>query len=313
MSFRSNRVVDGMTGPASALAAYALWGVSSLYWHLLPSVPPEELLSYRVLLSCIVLLLVLLVTRTLKATIRAALTRRNLAIYSCSALSIATNWTVFMWGAVHGHVIETGVGYLIAPLINVAFGALVLRERLTPAKYAAVALMVTGLAFLISNGGDLTIWIYLTIGISFGAYSLFRKLGPLGAIQGLAVETSLLTVVVIAAFLFGGISLTLPLVSSPHQVTILAFGGVVSVVPLWLFSVANRALRLGTLGFFQYALPTTQFALAILYYGQLPSAVTIVSLAIIWSALAIVVLESAVARKGPRSQGTRDILAGGKS
>jgi len=297
MTLERRPVIDEMVGPGAALAAYFLWGISSLYWHLLPSIPPAELLSYRVLLSCVVLLAVLLATRKLGETCRAASTRRNLVIYSCSALCIATNWSVFMWGAIHGHVLETGVGYLIAPLINVAFGAIFFKERFTVTRYAAVAIMALALFFLTSNSGELTAWIYLTIGFSFGGYSLFRKLGPLGAIEGLAFETSLLTVVVVMAVLLGRTSLGLSVRSSPFDgFELLSLAGIVSVVPLWLFSVANRALRLATLGFFQYMLPTTQFALALFFYNQLPSTRTVVCLAVIWTALALVVLESALSR-----------------
>jgi chloramphenicol-sensitive protein RarD len=293
----SHHKTDWLAGGGAALGAYFLWGISSLYWHLLASVPPVELLAYRVLLSCAVLILVLAATGTLATTFRAAGLTRNLLIYSASALSIATNWSVFMWSAVHGHVIETGIGYLIAPLINVAFGALILGERLTATKGAAVALMTLGLAYLIFNSKELTVWIYFAIGTSFGTYSLFRKLGSLGAVEGLAVETALLTILVAIAFLFGAVSLAYPLTSSSGQAGILALCGIVSLVPLWLFSIANRTLRLATLGFFQYALPTTQFALAIFYYHQFPRTSTIVSVAVIWIALGIVIAEVVVAQK----------------
>ncbi len=311
MPIRNENRPSLLIGPASALGAYVLWGSSSLYWHLFPSVPSSELLSYRVLMSCVILTLLLTITGGLGKTYRAAWSRKSLLIYSCSGLSIATNWTVFMWGAIHGHVIETGIGYLIAPLINVAFGAIILKERLSIAKLAGVALMAAGLVLLISSSGELTAWIYIVIGLSFGSYSLFRKLGPLGAIQGLAVETSLLTVAVFVGFLCGGVQLDYPMVATSDQVSLLALGGIVSVVPLWLFSVANRALKLATLGFFQYALPTTQFALAIFYYHQMPSTSTVVSLALIWFALGIVVLESIFVRRRPAPIAITQIQSGG--
>lgn len=207
-----------------------------------------------------------------------------------------------MWGSIHSHVLETGIGYLISPLTNVAFGIIVFKERLTRTRRVAILIISLALLFLLSSSGELTSWIYLAIGFSFGGYSFFRKLGPLGAIEDLAFETLLLTLIVIAVVLLGETSLGFSAGPLPYGgITLLSLAGIVSIVPLWLFSVANRVLSLTTMGFFQYILTITQFTLALIYYRQIPSTNTLVCLSIIWLALVIVMGETALTRRAWRS------------
>lgn len=281
-------------GALSAVSAYILWGVSSIYWHLLGQVPPVELLAYRIVMSLVVLVLALWFGGTLAETMNSARAPKNIVIYTFSALSIAVNWGAFMWGSIHGRVVETGLGYLIAPLVNVAFGVLFLREPFTKVKATAILIMVLAVLLIIVRSSELDFWVYFAISTSFGIYSILRKIGTLGAIQGLAVETTGLAAVVIVGAGLGMVPLGFPLIAPPGITTVLLACGVVSVVPLWLFSLANRALPLTMLGFLQYVLPSTQFVLAVWYFKQIPSMNTVVSLCLIWTALAIVLTETAM-------------------
>lgn len=286
------------SGAAAATAAYILWGVSSLYWRLLGNVAATELVAYRILMSLVVLVILLVVTGTLGDIVKAAADPRNLVIYTLSGLSVAANWAAFMWGSIHGHLVETGLGYLMAPLMNVAFGTILLKEAVSTARIMAIAIMVLAIGLLVVNGGELNAFVYGAIAVSFGVYSFLRKLGPLGPIAGLALESAILSTIVFACGALGLISLTAPWTGPGDQLALLLVCGIVSVGPLWLFSVANRALPLSTLGFFQYLLPTTQFVLAVWLFGQTPSRNTVLSLGLIWVALAIVLVD--MLREGRR-------------
>jgi chloramphenicol-sensitive protein RarD len=229
-------------------------------------------------MSLIVLLVILLLAGNLGSTVREAAVPRNALTYSLSGISIAVNWSAFMWGSIEGQVVETGLGYLIAPLLSVAFGTIFLKERLTKARSAAVLIMFAAVGLLIIRSAELNVWVYAAVALSFGFCSILRKLGPLGAVPGLAVETAVLAAAVLIATSLGPVSLSAPLTAPDGQVAVLLAFGVVSVIPLWLFSVANRALPLSTPGLFQYILPTTQFILAVTFYKQLPSTNTVVGL-----------------------------------
>jgi chloramphenicol-sensitive protein RarD len=148
------------------------------------------------------------------------------------------------------------------------------------------------------RSADLTAWVYLTIGLTFGIFSLLRKLGPLGPLTGLSLETTLLTAGAGLGAVAGAFSIDYPAQAQGEQIALLSLCGFVSVAPLWLFSIANRSLRLADLGFLQYALPATQFILAVTVYGQRISPNTLVCLTIVWIALGIIVIDTlAAARK----------------
>lgn len=285
----------GVPGAVAAVAAYVLWGLSALYWRLLADVPALQLFCFRIVFSLLTLAAFVAGSRQAKVVFSAVRSPRMLLVHAGSGLSVAINWAAFMWASIHGHVIETGVGYLLAPPVSVAFGVAVLRERLNRAKALAVVLMLVGIALLIVRNGDLIIWVYLTIGMTFGIFGLLRKLSPLGPVTGLAVETALPTLAVGIGAASGTVTFSYLAWGPASQVLLLCLCGLVSIIPLWLFAIASRSLRLADLGFFQYLLPTTQFVLAVTVYAQPISFDTLASLAIIWIALGIVVFDALAA------------------
>ena len=115
-------------------------------------------------------------------------TPRVAMVLALTAALIGINWLVYIYAVVRGHVLEASLGYYLNPLVNVLLGVLVLKERLSAVQKGAVALAaaarrVPGLA----PGG--AIWISLTLAFSFALYGFLRKVAPVEALEGLAVET----------------------------------------------------------------------------------------------------------------------------
>jgi hypothetical protein len=67
-------------------------------------------------------------------------------------------------------------------------------------------------------------------------------------------------------------------------------GGRVTTVPLLLFAVAARELRMATLGLLQFIAPSIQFVLAITLFGEHLDAQRLLSFGLIWAGLAIYVV-----------------------
>lgn len=301
-----NRSRHALTGALCAAAAYLMWGLSSLYWKLLANVPPLQLLGLRIVSSVLTLVLVIAAMRKLHSFARAAAKPRVLLLYGAAGLAIALNWGAFMWGSIHGHVIETGLGYLISPLVSIVLGAVCLKEPLSRGRMVAVGLMIIAVINMMLHSGELLPWVFLVIGLSFGSYGLLRKLGGLDPIFGLTLETLILTAgVAMAAFAASGLAHPAADQSYLAHATsgewwLLVFAGSVSVVPLWLYGMSAKRLSLASLGFFQYILPTTQIVLAYLYYEQVPGLNTMMSFALIWVALMLVMGESVRAVRARR-------------
>ena len=271
------------------IGAYAIWGLLPLYLRLLREVPSGQVLAHRVVWSLLLLLGVVLVMRRGGAILRAA-RGRTLALLCASAVLIAINWLVYIWSVQHGHVLEASLGYFINPLVNVALGLIVLRERIAPVQAVAVAVAAVGVVILgidgVSSGGG-ALWISLTLALSFGGYGLIRKVAAIDALGGLTVETALLLLPSLGVIAFaqaGGPGAF----GHDHRLDlVLRLAGVVTAVPLLLFAAAARRLRYSTMGLLQYIAPTLQFLEAVLLFREPLRPVHLVTFALIWLGCAI--------------------------
>src|ERR1700722_1212426 len=178
-------------GFVPAAAAFAIWGLFPLYFHLLREVSAIQVIAHRVVWSCVCVLAWIVMRRELP-TLGAPLADRGVVWrLALTATLISLNWLVYVWGVMNGHVVETSLGYFIGPLVNVLLGVVLLAEKLTPAQWTAVALASAGVAYLTVMAGGLP-WIALTLAFSFAGYGLLRKVVKVESLPGLATETLLL-------------------------------------------------------------------------------------------------------------------------
>ncbi|MGH8807075.1 MAG: EamA family transporter RarD [Noviherbaspirillum sp.] len=279
------------TGMLYAAAAYAMWGVFPLYFKSLQEIPPLEILLHRMAWS-LVFVLVVLAARRQWAWLRDALRQpKVLAGFAASALLLSANWFIYIWAVNNGNVVESSLGYFINPLVNVLLGSLVLRERLRVVQWAAVALAACGVAWLTWRGGSLP-WIALALAASFGLYGLMRKIAPLGALEGLTLETLLLFPLAFGYLavlaLHGQNSF---ITASASTQWLLAAAGPITAIPLLLFAAGARRIPLSVLGLLQYIGPTLQLLLGVWLYHEPFDTMRMIGFMLIWSALAVFSLE----------------------
>ena len=288
-------------GIAYAALAFVLWGVAPLYFKQIASVDAFEIVLHRSLWAMLFLLGVLAATRRWAWWGQALRQPRLLAVTALSALLLSGNWTLFVWSVNNGHVIDASLGYFINPLIYVLLGFVVLRERLRPLQWAAVGIAGLGVAWLTWLAGHPP-WIALTLAFSFGLYGLLRKLAPLGALEGLALETLLMTLValpLLALWTYQGRSALAH--ADAALIGWLMAAGPVTAVPLLLFGAGARRLSLATLGLLQYIGPTISLGLGIWLFHEPFDAARLAGFALIWLALALYSAEGVrIARRQAR-------------
>jgi chloramphenicol-sensitive protein RarD len=280
-------------GFAYGLAAYGAWGIFPVYLKAVARVPVLEVLCHRVAWS-VPLLLALAWREDRLADVRAALRRRStLLALAASTVLIATNWLVYIYSVVNGRMLESSLGYYINPLVNVLLGVLILDEKLQPLERAAVGLAAAGMVWLAVHLGQLP-WISAALAVSFGLYGLLRKVTPVGALTGLAVETLLLLPLAAGtlAFLLGNRRAWF-LAGDARLDLLLLLAGPFTALPLLCFAAAARRLPLSTLGFLQYLSPTLQFLLAVLAYGEPFRRAQAGAFVLIWAALALFAWQNA--------------------
>ncbi len=288
------------TGLLYALLAFGSWGLFPLYFRLIATVPPLEVVLHRSVWSLLLVLGVLAWQQRwawLGETLRQP---KRVALFAVSALLLACNWLVYVYAVQTGHVAEASLGYFINPLVNVLLGVLVLRERLRPLQWLAVGVAAGGVLWLTWQGGRLP-WIALVLAGSFGVYGLMRKTAPLGALEGLALENLLLAPLAVPALLWWSFTRDGVLVTGPaSQIGWLLLSGPLTALPLLWFAGAARRLKLSTLGLVQYLGPTLQLMLAVWVFHEPFDSVRLVGSVMIWSALALVSADALGWRPGVR-------------
>lgn len=248
------------------VGAYLSWGLLPLYLRLLKDVPAMQLFSHRVVWSVVFLLVLVVITKQAKPILAAA-RGRTLLLLMASALMIAINWLVYIWSVQNAHVIEASLGYFINPLVNVAFGTLLLGEKLRRWQGIAIGIAATGVVVLaIIEGG--AIWISLALAASFSIYGLIRKVAAIDALGGLTVETMLLAPFLLGYLLYEGSAGRGSFGHGGATDWLLILSGIITALPLLMFAASARRLRYTTIGLLQFMSPSIQFGLAVLVFGE---------------------------------------------
>ena len=272
------------SGLPYAVSAYLIWGFLPVYFKLLTTVPALDILAFRIIWSVPMVFGILYFRKQwgeFVAAIANPVARRAMML---SAVLIAINWLVYVWAITNDKVLATSIGYYLNPLVNVLLGRLFLGERLTKLQGAAVA--IAGLAVAVLLSGSLeTVWISLTLAFSFGTYGLVRKMAPTGSVPGLAVEMCLLGPIALAVCVWsiyqeGGLR-------DFQTEALLAFGGVITVIPLLLFATAARRMSYTAIGFVQYLAPSIVFVLGAFVYNEPLDTTKLACFALIWTAIAV--------------------------
>ena len=271
----------------AGIAAFGFWGIIPIYWKFLVAVPASEILAHRLVWTTAFLVLLLSWQGRwpeVRANIRS---RRAIGYCIASGLAVSLNWLTFIWAVNVGRVLETSLGYFMAPLVNVLFGAIFLRERLTRWQFISVILVTIAVMILTFGYGRFP-WIAVVLCVSWGIYGLLRKLSGTAAIPGLFLETILLTPVALAYLaLLGGLGTGVAGFEPWGLLILLISTGIVTGLPLVWFGHAARHLRLTTIGFLQYLAPSGTFFLGVFLYHEPFTRVHLVTFALIWIALAI--------------------------
>ena len=274
------------TGLTAALGAYVIWGLMPLYLLLVRSVPAFEFVGWRIIWTLPLCLLIALLRKQWPELRAAFAHRRTLGWLALSATLIAVNWVVYVWAIQNGQVYAASLGYYINPLVNVLLGTMLLGERLTRRQWIAVALAAIGVS-LLAAGALTTLWISLTLALSFGSYGLIRKQVAVGAVPGLTIESTLLLLPSFGVALYyaqtEGSSFA---VYTELSLAIMA-GGAFTAFPLLLFAIAARKLPYSTLGFIQFLAPSIVFILGLTVFGEELKPAQAACFACIWAAAAV--------------------------
>ncbi len=271
----------------AGIACYLIWGFVPLVFQLIGrlGVGSWEILAHRIVWSAPTALIFVLLAHQWRQVLAVFRQPKVLAWLALSATLITVNWIIFIWAVNSGRVLETSLGYYINPLVNMACGALLFRERIDGIGKAAIALAVVGVSIQALALGHLPL-VSLALAFSFGGYGVVRKQVAADAQTGLFIECLILGLPSLAFILWlesqgGGHSF-----ASPTATAWLLASGPITAIPLALFAWAARRLPLSAIGFMQFIAPTISFAIGV-SQGEAFTPLRALSFVFIWGGAAV--------------------------
>lgn len=278
-------------GVICALLAYLMWGVLPVYFKMVGTVAPLEVLAHRVIWAVPFGAVIILARRQGTEVWRAMTSPRMLAFLTISAVMIALNWLIYIVAVQRGQIFQASLGYYINPLMYVVVGVAFLGERLRRFQLVAVVLATIAVTILTFIGGEVP-WIALSLAVLFTIYGVIRKRVAIGGMSGLFVETLVLLPLAMGYWLWlmntgmSDFSSTDPILSF-----LLVLAGPITILPLLLFVLAARRLPFSLIGFLQFIAPTLQFLMGLLY-GEVLTMAHMLCFGLIWIAVAFFVLDA---------------------
>ncbi|MGW7051887.1 EamA family transporter RarD [Streptomyces sp. NPDC054887] len=285
--------------------AYGMWGLVPLFWPLLKPAGAMEILAHRMVWSLAVVGIALVAVRRWAWIGELVRRPRKLGLIAVAAAVITVNWGLYIWAVNNGQVVEASLGYFINPLVTIAMGVLLLKERLRPVQWAAVGIGFAAVLVLAVGYGRPP-WISLVLAFSFAVYGLVKKKVNLGGVESLAAETAIQFLPALGYLLWigshGGATFG---TQGPGHAALLAATGIVTAAPLVCFGAAAIRVPLSTLGLLQYLAPVFQFGLGVVYFHEAMPAERWAGFSLVWAALALLTWDALRSARRGRTEALR--------
>ncbi len=285
-------MLESRKGFLTATLAYVLWGLLPAYWKQLAHVDALQVVAHRMVWGALMLLGWLALRGRLFEFISRIRQPRVIRLHGLAALLISINWLVYVWAVSHERIVEASLGYFINPVFSVLLAVLILREKLRRLQWLAVLMAAFGMLTLVSQAEEIP-WVALGLTFSFGFYGFVKKQAPLGSIEGLALETTLLLLP--AGLWLGWLAINgngALFSAASSQDLLLAGTGFVTISPLLLFAAGARRLPLYWLGMLQYLAPTLQLLVGVFVYHEAFGGRELPGWLLVWTALLLLAVES---------------------
>ncbi|GMQ97848.1 MAG: EamA family transporter RarD [Acidimicrobiia bacterium] len=292
-----------------AIGAYVAWGLSPIFWNLIPDLQPLELLAHRIIWAVPILAIVIGVSHRWSEVRDSYRTWRARWLTVAAAAFVLSNWGFFLWAVTNGRILEASLGYFINPLVSVALGVVVLGEHLRRLQWAAVGIAILGVIGMTIAVGELP-WISLILAGSFGTYGLIKKRPetprPVVSLFGeSAVLVIPATILAIALARTGSASFG----QTPGVSVFLVATGLMTVLPLLLFGAAAKRIPLSAIGLLQYIAPTLQLLVGVLIYEETLTGERLAWFVVVWIALALYSFDSYRSLQSRREPGANPLLS----
>ncbi len=283
-------------GLEAAVLAYTLWGLLTLYWRHLRDLDAIELVGWRIASASVLMAIIVTITKRWAPIVAALRDRAVASRILLASVLLTVNWATYVWAVVNDHIIETALGYFLAPLGTMALGVFAFGERLTRFKQVSIVLAVGAVVILTASYGRLP-WVAVLLAVSWVWYGWTKRHVPLGAVESLTSELLVLVVPAVGLVTWGWFrDQGIPATASSSEWGFLLGTGVITAVPLLLFAYAAQRVPFTLLGPTNYLVPIINFLLGWLAFHEDLPPDRLVGFALVWAALVLVTYDTLRAR-----------------
>lgn len=286
---QQNNKNNQQRGVVYSVVAFSWWGILvPVYFKLLSSVDTVELVAHRIVWSLVFILLFMYVLKKPFKLLSILKTPTLCWGLLLTSLLITTNWLLSVWAITHGQILATSLGYFINPLISVLLGVVFLGETLNQRQILALLLVLVAVINQIWQFGQIP-WIALGLAISFGIYGLLRKKFVVDAYNGLMTEVLFLLPLALGYLIWLTGTGTATIFATGIKMDMLLIAtGIITTVPMIFFVNGSKLIKLSTLGFLQYLIPSLSFLVAIFVYQESLGIARLLSFMLVWLALVLI-------------------------
>jgi chloramphenicol-sensitive protein RarD len=282
-------------GIAFALLSYIMWGITPIYWKLIQNVSSEEILAQRVFWSFIFMLVLLFFMKKWSSYVEfmKEIVKNPKLVWALfiASILISSNWGIFMWAVLNGKILEASLGQYINPLTSMIIGVIALKERLNSLQIIAFISAGIGVLILTFHYGVIP-WISLSLALTFGFYGLAKKMIKTDAVLGLTLETMVISPIALIYLAYLMFQSQIQFFNSASTSLLLMGSGIVTALPLLLFTKSAKKVSLSMLGILQYISPTLSLMIGVFLYNEILTKAHFIAFTFIWLALIIYTFSS---------------------
>lgn len=279
--------------------SYALWGFFPIYWKFLEDRSALEVLAHRVIWSFCFYSIVFTAFSTYRWSTVFKQSRRDWILSTLASLLLAINWGIYIYAVNTNRILEGSLAYFINPILNVAVGVLFFKEPFPPILKLSVGFALLGVIAKIMYSPGFP-WIALVLAFTFCAYGIAKKLLKIPAITSSVLEAAIALVPALIAAAYFQFDDQVP-AATVTTWGLLVFSGIVTGLPLFLFSYAAQRVPYSIMGMLQFVAPSLQFLVAVALFGESFGWHNAVAFGFIWIGMGFYIAHQYLRKRAQRS------------
>ena len=272
------------------LLSYVLWGLMPIFWKQLTEVSALYILMSRIFWSFIFCTFILYLKKDMKSILHVFKNKKEFLLLFLAGILISTNWGLYIVAVNSGKILETSLAYYLSPIFSIFLGVVFYKEKLNKLQWLAVGLAIIGVAISFFAYGKLPL-MGLLLCFSFGFYGLIKKNVIANSDTTIVIETLVLLPVTLVYILFSEINGTGAIGTiSNWKLILLPIAGVLTSLPLLLFSKGIKKTPFTLAGIINFASPTLSLLIGVFLYNENFTNTHIITFIFIWSAAIFYIL-----------------------